>query len=69
MLTFYTRNPDRPTGYPETKFKCPYCEQELSFYSLSPETCSMCYQPVPFDANKLLQNMGIARIEYHVDDN
>jgi len=67
MLTFYTRKPDE--RYPETVFKCPYCEHTLTFYSLSPETCSMCYQPVPFNANKLLRNQGTARKDYHVNDN
>ena len=67
MLTFFTTN--RGSNYPETRFECPYCKHELNFWGLSPKVCSMCYQDIPFDANKMVKNMGIVRAEYHVGDN
>lgn len=54
--------------YPSTRFDCPHCGCYTSFYSVSPVDCRICFQPIGFDARKLIINFGSERQKYHVSD-
>jgi len=58
-------HPARPpiAEYSEYVYKCTFCGEEMTFFSLSPRHCHCCHKELP-DMVKLMDN-GFYKAKYH----